>query len=389
MFGHLDLNFEGDTEFRIYMCSLCHTLGKEYGVMARLFTNYDMSLCLLTVLSHAKESLRIKRNICPALSINKILADELPVLRYAAAITVLLVSEKIKDDIYDENKKYPKKLLRWVEKRKDKAIKVLRGFGFDPKTIEEAFETQRILEKRGETELFNLMEPTAIVMSEIYAGAAILSGISEYESIFKRIGYSLGKIIYLLDCIADYRHDLMRNTFNPLCKCLVCRSDPTTSISHDIKENVFHLLKTFQMDIKKALHKLPENPYLKDIFEIRLTQKLEEMFKAIDLFRSLEKATLIERVRNTLSFLPLFSSGLAFASREKEAGSGCFESLTSILCVLFIIFIAYAIICRGFCRECCSGAPDKVTVNHGCEGKRTYRRDPCTGEYRDDRNRCC
>ncbi len=386
MFGHLNFGLEKDKKFRIYKCSLCYTLGKEYGIMARFFTNYDMALCLLVALSYKKEEVRIKRNMCPLLSINKILPDDLPILKYVAAMTVLLVSEKIKDDIYDEKKKFPKKVLRWIGSRQDKAVSVLKGFGFKTKTVEKAFETQRILERRDDAELFQLTEPTANVMSEIYSFAAIVNGISEYENAFRRIGYLLGQIIYLLDSIVDYRHDLVTRTFNPLRTCFLTERDNTDFISEDIKEKVFPLLKMLQVNIERTLKELPENSYMKNIFVTRLSQKLEEIFETIDLP---VKTNFTERIRNAL--IPSFFSlpGIAFASNRKGTGNGCAESAVSLLFPLFIIFLVYSIMCRGCLRGCCSSSPDKVTVDHGCEGKRIYKRDPCTGEYKDERTGCC
>jgi hypothetical protein len=386
MFGHINLDFGNDRKFRIYKCSLCYALGKEYGITARLFTNYDMALCILVASSYGIEEVRVKRSICPALAINKILVNDQPVLRYAAALSILLVSEKVKDDIYDEGKRYPKKVMRWIESLRGKAVSVLKDIGFETGVMERAFETQRMLEKKGDIELLRLTESTATVMSEIYAHSATLTGIPEYKTAFRHIGYSLGQIVYLLDSIADYRHDLMRDTFNPLHKCFSCGRDVTAAISQDAKEKVFHLLKTFQMEIKRALQELPENPYLKNIFTNRLPKRLEEIFRTLSRFVPLEKATFTERVGSTLFFYLISSPRLAFASgRERSLGSECFESLI----LLVIMLVACSFICRLPFNRCFSSAPDRVTVDHGCEGKRTYKKRPCSDEYEDDRNRCC
>jgi hypothetical protein len=77
------------------------------------------------------------------------------------------------------------------------------------------------------------------------------------------------------------------------------------------------------------------------------------------------------------------SPAIALASNGKGNASACYESLT----FLAIMLIAYAVICRGCCGRGCSSRPDRVTVDHGCGGRKTYKRDSCTGRYRDDG--CC
>lgn len=386
MLGNLNLNFGEDIDFKIYKCSLCHILGKEYRIMARLFTNYDMALSLLLVSSCAREKARCKRNIFSLLSI-KILGDELPILKYVAAIAVLLVSEKVKDDIYDEKKRYPERLLKWIKNQGDKTNGVMKDFKFNTGTIKEAFETQRMLEKEDDAKLLSLTEPTATVMSEIYAHATVIKSIPEYKNVFERISYSLGQIIYLLDCIADYKYDLMRGLFNPLHKCIPYRRDTAVSVVQNIKENVFYLLRNFQGNIKKALEELPEHTYLKDIFINRLPQKLEEI-KGGCFLGKLNKLTFLEKIRNTLS-LSFLSPSYAFAWNGEKSGGWCCESLTTYIFMIFIILLSYCIIYRGCVGRWCSSPSDRVTVDHGCKGKQTYKRDPCTGEYRDERNRCC
>jgi len=343
-----------------------------------------MALCILVASSYGIEEVRIKRSICPALTINKILVNEQAVLRYVAALSILLVSEKVKDDIYDEGKRYPKKVTRWIESLRSKAAIVLKSLGFEPEVIEKAFETQRRLEKKSDAKLLLLIEPTATVMSEIYAHLATLTGTLKYKTAFRHIGYSLGQIVYLLDSIVDYRRDLMRGTFNPLHKYLSCEKDVTAVISQDAKERVFHLLKTFQMEIAQALQELPENPYLKNIFTNRLPKRLEEIFKTLSRFDRLEKATFTERAGNTLFFYFISSIRLA-SGRERILGSECFENL--VLLIMFVV--CCSVICRLPFNRCFSSAPNRVTVDHGCEGKRTYRKKTCSDEYVDDRNRCC
>ncbi len=382
MFGHLNLGFERDKKLKIYMCSLCHALGKEYGIIARFFINYEMALCLLMSVNYKKDKVDIKKGFCPLFSIKRILQDDLLVLKYVAAMSVLLVSEKIKDDVYDERKRFPKKVLKWINNQREKAERVLKNLGFDPNIVENALETQRTLEKRNDIELLQLAEPTAIVMSEIFSHSAIVNNISEYKSAFKRIGYSIGQIIYLFDCIADYKYDLMIGNFNPLCRDFYAKRDNINFTSKDIKEKVFPLLKMLQIDIQRTLDELPENLFIKDIFVTRLSQRAEEIFKEIDL-----QVEYIFAKRTPWFFsLP----GIASSYDGSRMANVCNENVLSLLFMLFIIYLAFSIMCRGCFKGCCVSYPDEITVDHGvCRGKRTYKKHPYKNEYIDEEGMCC
>ncbi len=383
MFGHLNLSFDNDKEFNIYKCSLCHTLGKEYGIMARLFTNYDMALCLLLSLNINKQEFKTKRHICPMLSVNRILAYKPPALKYAAAITVLLVSEKIKDDMHDEKREVSERMMRWMVKKRKKAEGVLKNFGFDPVMVEKTFENQRALEKKKSGYLIQLMEPSAQVMSEIYSLVAIINRTPEYKDIFRLIGYSIGQIIYLLDSITDYRYDVLRRTFNPLLQCYSCQKENNASIPDEVNERVFYLLKASQRNIERVLKTLPDNSYLTDIFINRLTEKIEQTVKTSNVSIQPDKISIIDKIREItpLSFLFSFTSRYAFASNGKDWGNSCAGSLTFFI----IMLIAYGIICKGCCKGRRSSQSDEVTVDHGCGRQKTYKRDPRTGKYRDNK----
>jgi hypothetical protein len=209
MFGHLELNVR---DFSKYQCSLCHALSEDYGQTARFFTNDDMALCLWLAINATERRIKAGKKTCILLYRQEIFDTNHPLLHYLAAQTVLLVAEKIKDDIADNGKRLPQKVLAWVGRKRIKAESILNAMGVSPRIVKQSFEMQRALEKT-EVDLLRLAEPTVIVMSEIYSSAAIVGGFPDFKSSFSTIGSALGQIIYFIDSVVDYKNDFFDKYF--------------------------------------------------------------------------------------------------------------------------------------------------------------------------------
>jgi hypothetical protein len=382
MFGHLDINFGRDRDFRRYQCSLCHALAADYGSMARFLTNYDIALCLLIASGAGARNIIVRKKVCPAFSINETLNQQHPLLKYLSAITILLVSEKVKDDIYDEKRHYPAFAEKWLEKRRKKADKILAQLGFDPLLIERTFEIQRLLESKEKIDLLQVSEPTAYIMSEIYTFTALVNKTPESEETLRQIGYHLGRIIYILDSLIDYSHDMHRNAFNPLQRCFASTKEITENIPQEAKVQSYLLLNTALSNLQRLLRDLPGSFGLINALPERIRRKIESAM-ALPSYPVKEQEHTIWKLRRMTPLSLLSLPDMALASNGREGGNACYESIT----FLIIMLVAYAVICRGCCGRGCSSQPDKVTVDHGCGGRKTYRRDSCTGRYRDDG--CC
>lgn len=103
MFGHLDLALDDDPLFRACRCGLCHRLTCDYGAKARHLTNDDIALLLWLITHFSPTLLASAKKVCPLHARRDSLHDN-PLVRFSAAATILLVWEKLVDDIYDEGK---------------------------------------------------------------------------------------------------------------------------------------------------------------------------------------------------------------------------------------------------------------------------------------------
>ena len=396
MFGHLNLNFSNDDNFRVYLCSLCETLGKEYGSLARFLANYDMAMLPLFLLSMDKlhtdgsgkkcdeNPAPTVKKWCPLLSKNELITEQNTLFRFAASLTVMLTAEKVKDDILDEKKRFPKLFLKWIGNKERKARQLLPGIGFDPLRIEKAFETQRELENDNNSILIELTHPTGQVMAYIYGHGATIAGVPERKAMYANIGYQLGRIIYILDSFADYNNDMQSGAFNPLKCCSSNKIRLNSSIPEGSGSEALKILNAAMVEIEELVAQLPgTTQYLKEILTTRLNERVNSYVTRNDTIVK-ERTSWFRKLMNMSPSSLLSMPGLAFASDGRSGGSNCVGTLVS-LAILF--FACNCILSRCGVSGCCHHRPKSVTVDQPCGGSRTYHRDPCTGRYRE--GGCC
>lgn len=384
MFGHL--NLVGDCpEFEIFRCSLCRALGRGYGPMARFFTNYDLALTMLAAISVTDERSAVRKRLCPAFAHKNVITGHGELQDFLAAVTIVLTAEKVRDDEYDEGVTPTRWARRWLERKRAKAEAGLRDMGFVPDLLREAFTRQRLLEREQSGDLLTYAASTAEVMAEVYAHAAKLSGEQSSTENFRAIGHALGEIIYILDSIVDYREDLRRNAFNPLRFC--GRTDPLpVHIPSETLAQLSRLLADCQARINTALSRMDVSSLLHDTLTHALDAHLRQVLNATSEPEDTLYPSFFARLRDVSPLTLLFYPRLAFASNGQGGLASCLEPLIPFAIMLFALNCVMGKLCgRGLCGQ---RGPDKITVDDGCcGGKKTYRRDPFSGRYREDG--CC
>ncbi len=220
MFGYIvvnkpELKIKDYETYRAYYCGLCEQLKKEYGFFGRLSLNYDMTflVLLLDALYEPENTIRCERCMVHPVIKHKVCTNKFS--EYAADMNVILSYYKCKDDWQDE-----KKLIRGAYakllngKMKNRCI-AYKGKNDD---IEELLAKLSEKEALGETDID--------VMSGIFGkllGKVFSYTNDEWEDELYRIGFYLGKYIYILDAYEDLEEDLKKNNYNPFAK--VCNEE--------------------------------------------------------------------------------------------------------------------------------------------------------------------
>jgi len=204
----------GDYElYRGAYCSLCKALGRRYSPFARLTLNYDMTFYALLALSAGEGEPEFWPGRCSYNPAKRCLRCRCPALDFAADVSMLLVYHQWRDRLEDGS--FWERLL-WVlpglfflwagrkaGRRAPEAGRIVRT----------AVTAQRLVEHcEVPLALDNYAHPSAHALGAL---CALLD-----ERLY-RMGYLLGRWVYLIDAADDYAGDVKRGRFNPfrLCPC--------------------------------------------------------------------------------------------------------------------------------------------------------------------------
>lgn len=222
MFGYIkplraDLRIrEFDTYQAIY-CGLCRSLGRLYGPFARVTLSYDFTFLAVLGLSLNKEDAPcFAPGRCPVNPLKKkAFCQDNPILDYSALCATLLVYYKARDSLQDRGWKEKLSaifLYPFAASARRKAAKA------QPE-LDAAFSQMMLrqteLEKAQCSNVDEAAEPTAQALSLFFSR---LSDDPMQKRVLERLGYLLGRYVYLCDALDDLADDTKKGNYNPfLC----------------------------------------------------------------------------------------------------------------------------------------------------------------------------
>ena len=235
--------------YRGIYCGLCRTLGRRFGPLARLTLSYDFTFYAALEMALREEAPEFRRRSCGVNPLRRCPhCEENEALNRAADMAILSLWYKAEDTIEDGGfwGRCGGGLLRALLRR------------------------QRELEGRQEIiGLDELCEPTAKMT------AAMLGLISEEPSehrVLERLGYLLGRYIYMADALDDWEKDKKHGDFNPFLRL---KGEPAALRSH-AKASL--LLTIGEMGATLNLLELRRfQPILENIIRLGLPQTVEEL----------------------------------------------------------------------------------------------------------------
>lgn len=230
MFGYVRVNKPElrVKEFEIYnavYCGLCRHIGKTYGAVAKLCLSYDMTFISLlqSCLSDGADCFEQKR--CRANPLKKCTycKNDGQIHELAAAASMALCDMKLRDNACDS--RFPLSLcfkaVRLFTKRK--AAKAYRKYPVLESVVSDYFEEQLKVEASDGCSLDKAAEPSAKAVGRILE---MLECEEKYKFVLERMGYCLGKWIYLCDVADDLEKDIKKKRFNPLKFEMPSGADP-------------------------------------------------------------------------------------------------------------------------------------------------------------------
>ncbi len=253
MFGYIKIA-KGELKIKEYelyrgvYCTLCKVLGKNYGLISRFTLNYDFTFLALLNLSLQDGCDKFSQKRCtfnPTKKCN--ICDSFDGFSMPAAAAMIMTYYKLLDNISDEKgfKKFCYIMLKPFIKSANK--KAVKKYPEIENIVSEYINEQNILEKDNCTETDKAADPTAIALSKILM---LCSDDITEKRILNRLGYCLGRYIYLADAYCDLEEDIKKGRYN------VLKSKPKEETDEYIKSQIYFCIneacKAFELlNIKK------------------------------------------------------------------------------------------------------------------------------------------
>ena len=218
MFGYVkpdkqELKVKEYETYKAVYCSLCKTLGKEYGIFAKALLTYDATFYVLfrkALLQNGPDCAH--KGVCrfnPLKKCNYIDEDE--ILRTAAGLSVIMFYYKLLDNISDSGfirKLGCRLLLPFATLKFKKAVKKYSYFN---DIIKESVEKQEELERENCASVDRACDPSAKALGEIFSYG--LENESDKQNAY-RVGYCIGRYVYLTDALDDLEDDVKHSSYN-------------------------------------------------------------------------------------------------------------------------------------------------------------------------------
>ncbi len=196
--------------YQSYYCGLCRALKKRYGQWERLSLSYDMTfLALFLDDLYEEEDAGAHRNIkCFLHPFSRKSCQENPYLDYAADMTVLLAYYKSLDDWEDERKKtgylYSKMLAK-------KLTALQKKYPRQCRCVEQSIQKLNEIEKKVSSPADEAVNCSGEMLSELFVYKEDF-----WSDSLRHFGYELGRFVYLMDAVLDYKDDVKSGNYNPL-----------------------------------------------------------------------------------------------------------------------------------------------------------------------------
>lgn len=213
MFGYIricepELKVKDLRRYRAYYCGLCRFLKEKYGSVGQMTLTYDMTFIVILLNSLYESELKSSAHRCKTHPVKKQEMLQSEITEYAADMNLILSYYHMQDDWKDEKK--PGSLLG-IHALGGKVKKIVHQYPRQCRVMQKELKALECMETAGSQNIDEaagcfgrLMEEVLVLRKDVW------------EEDLRRMGFFLGKFIYILDAYEDLEKDEEQGSYNPL-----------------------------------------------------------------------------------------------------------------------------------------------------------------------------
>ncbi|MBR4768689.1 MAG: hypothetical protein IK088_06915 [Lachnospiraceae bacterium] len=235
MFGTLTicrdkLNTEEQARYQSYYCGLCRTLRKKFGAKSQLILTYDCTF--LAMLLHAVyESPETESSFVCFHKKKGTKAVSSDALDYAADMNLLLAYQNYADKVFDGKTSSAKRLAKAaVRSLKKDYLYVRTKYPSQAEALETYMRDLQAYELHPDDNVEYAANLTGEMLSRIF-----LMKVDEFREYLSKVGFYIGKFIYLSDAFEDMEEDAKAGNYNPFLGKTASEAEP---LVRDLLESV-------------------------------------------------------------------------------------------------------------------------------------------------------
>lgn len=218
MFGYIrvykpDLKISEYETYKAIYCGLCRELGREYGPAARMTLSFDFTFLAALMMALAEDKPVYTRRKCATNPLKScIMADLGEIQSRCCDCAVLMLWYKLEDDLKDHG---TASRLRAAALYPAARLAYQKAAGRQPELdqlIGDNMRLQAETEAAGTASADLASEPTARVLSGLLS---TLSDDPMQKRVLERLGYLMGRYVYLCDALDDLEDDREKGNYNP------------------------------------------------------------------------------------------------------------------------------------------------------------------------------
>lgn len=241
MFGYVvvnkpELKFKEFDIYRGYYCGLCRSLKKRYGIAGQITLTYDMTFLALLLTALYEADISEEKHRCMMHPMSKHLMLQSKYTDYVADMNIILAYYKSLDDWKDDHNLIK---LAFSSLLKNKC----KDYEEKSTAISHLLDQLQEYEQAEETNIDIVAGTFGKIMSIVCTPHH-----DQWEPTLQRLGFFLGKFIYILDAYKDIEKDIKKNSYNPFKN--IC-NDP------DFNDRIEQMLTMMMAECSKEFEYLP------------------------------------------------------------------------------------------------------------------------------------